>query len=119
MKDYHSRVAAALALAGRLDNDSTARRTLMPIVEEALRAIPEEMRRVSWQGLKMPRANLGGQDLSGFDLRDADLGGADLAGRVKAAGALPSTRRASSPPSSTAPNSRGPTSNMLTSATPV
>lgn len=80
MKDYHSRVAAALALAGRLDNDSTARRTLRPIVEEALRTIPEEMRGVSWQGLKMPRGHLVGQDLAGFDLRDADLQGTDLTG---------------------------------------
>src|SRR5262249_25349501 len=58
--EFHPRVASALALHGRLANDDEAvLTTYSRVVESALRTIsPSIGRVVSWQGVKLQRANL-------------------------------------------------------------
>ena len=82
-EEYHDRVAAALALAGRIENRSgLVNRTLRPIVESAMRTITESMRKVSWQGLHLNGADFGGIDLRGFDFRDSKLEEANFRGCI-------------------------------------
>jgi glycosyltransferase involved in cell wall biosynthesis/uncharacterized protein YjbI with pentapeptide repeats len=82
--EYHPRVAAALALVGRLENsDAVVATTFSRIVEAAMRRIPTGvLRSVSWQGLCLRKANLSGLDLAHFDFRDARLEDCDLGDSV-------------------------------------
>ncbi len=78
-KEFHERVASALALVGRLhDNSLVVQRTLTPVIEYAMREIPDVMKKISWQGLKLYRPNFSGLDFSNFDLRDCDLRNANF-----------------------------------------
>ncbi len=77
--EYHDRVAAALALVGRMpDKTKLVEETLKPILESAMRAIPESMRRVSWKGLKLQSLDLSGLKLADCDFRDSVLIEADF-----------------------------------------
>jgi glycosyltransferase involved in cell wall biosynthesis/uncharacterized protein YjbI with pentapeptide repeats len=85
--EFHPRVSSALAVLGRLANDDEAvLTTYARVVESAMQKISPEIRRaVSWQGVKLLRANLRNLDLTGFDFRDAvlrdcDFTGSDLSG---------------------------------------
>lgn len=73
--DFHERVAAALALAGRLDGagEAAIQRTLVPVIELALQQIPRAMRKVSWQGVHLVGCDFSRMDLSGYDFRNAYL----------------------------------------------
>ena len=78
-KEFYERVGSALALVGRLDDNTlVVQRTLTPVVEYAMKQIPDVMRNVSWQGVKLYRPDFSGFDLSGFDLRDCDLKSANF-----------------------------------------
>jgi len=85
--EFHPRIVSALALLGRLaNNDEVVLTTYGRVVESAMRKISPDIRRaVSWQGVKLLRANLRNLDLTGFDFRDAvlrdcDFTGSDLSG---------------------------------------
>ncbi len=90
--EFHDRVASALALAGRLDNDEVVLKTLKPVIESAMKEIPEAMKAVSWQGLKLRGINFAGRDLSGFDFRDSVLEEADFSGATLTAARFDATR---------------------------
>jgi glycosyltransferase involved in cell wall biosynthesis len=79
---FHRRVAAALALVGRWRPEGGLLEvTYIPVVEEALRRLDHQISAsVSWQGLRLPGANLAGLDLHGFDFRDAWLEDANFEG---------------------------------------
>ena len=80
-KEFHSRVASALALVGRLDDNSlVVQRTLTPVIECAMREMTDVMRSVSWQGLKLDQPNFSELDLSDFDFRDCNLRNANFRG---------------------------------------
>ncbi len=77
--EFHTRVAAALALAGRMERKlPVVMQTLAPVLERAMREAPEAMRQVSWQGLSLVGLNVSGTDLAGFDFRDSHLPGANF-----------------------------------------
>lgn len=72
--EYHDRVAAALALVSRMERrQQIVNDTLRPVVEKAMKVIPESMRRVSWQGARIDNPDFSGLDLSGFDFRDSSF----------------------------------------------
>jgi glycosyltransferase involved in cell wall biosynthesis len=77
-EEFHPRVIAALSLVGRMENTLVVTRTLRPVIETAMRRCGDVVRQMSWQGLKLHRANFAGMDLSGIDFRDADLEEADF-----------------------------------------
>lgn len=82
-KEYHDRVAAALALAARMENRSdVVNRTLLPVVESAMRQITDSMRTVSWQKVRLQKADFSNLNLRGFDFRDGDLEEANLRGSI-------------------------------------
>ena len=74
-KGFHARIAAGLALSSRLeDKTRIVRKTLRPVLEQALRIIkPEIMRNVSWQGMKLHYVNFSERDLRKFDFHDSIL----------------------------------------------
>jgi glycosyltransferase involved in cell wall biosynthesis/uncharacterized protein YjbI with pentapeptide repeats len=79
--EFHEQVASALALVGRMDdNTPLVDRTLTPVIEKAMRSMPDVMRQVSWQGLRLQRPNFSGLALEGIDLRDSSLVEPDFTG---------------------------------------
>ncbi|HYM75769.1 MAG TPA: pentapeptide repeat-containing protein [Candidatus Dormibacteraeota bacterium] len=78
--DFHGRVASALALVGRMKNDPVVNRTITPVIELTMSRRANSARAVSWQGLKLFRANFAGLQLKGLDFRDSDLQEADFRG---------------------------------------
>ena len=72
--EFHPRVAAALAAVGRHKNELVVVATITPAIEQAFRIVSlNVLRTMSWQGLKVYKANFSGLDLSGMDFRDAQL----------------------------------------------
>ena len=100
--EFHDRVASALALAGRLDNDEVVLKTLKPVIESAMKEIPEAMKAVSWQGLK-----LRGHRTSPGATSRVSISETACWRRPTSAGRR-SRPRASTPPASTRRNSRTP-----------
>jgi glycosyltransferase involved in cell wall biosynthesis len=73
-QEYHGRVAAALALVGRMkERPKLVEETFKPIVEKAMRSITGSMGEVSWQGANLKGVDFSDLDLSGFDFRDSKL----------------------------------------------
>lgn len=81
--EFHSRVASALALIARKQKGSYSdliMQTLRPVLEAAMRNIPNHMRAVSWQGVRLENVDFSGLDLHSFDFRDSDLINIDFSG---------------------------------------
>jgi len=78
--EFHTRVASALALVGRMKNKEVVNRTITPVIELVMRQRPASVKRVSWQNLRLFRANLSKTQLEGLDLRDSDLKEVDFCG---------------------------------------
>ncbi|TCV76914.1 MULTISPECIES: glycosyltransferase [Methylomonas] len=73
-KEHHPRVAAALALVGRMDNNTElVKATLAPVLEKAFRELPDLMKSETWDQLNVKRLDLSGLDLSGCLFRNARL----------------------------------------------
>ncbi len=83
-QEFHERVISALALVARMpDNNEVVQRTLTPVIEYAMRHISlETLRKVSWQGLSLRRANFAQLNLSGFDFRDCNFQEVDFRGAI-------------------------------------
>ncbi len=85
--DFHLQALTALIAAARIEDEEPAvRQGIRLAVERAVRTVaPELIAEASWQGVRLPDANLAKARLAGLDLRDAVLenarfSGADLAG---------------------------------------
>lgn len=74
-KEFHARIAGGLALSSRReDKTRIVRKTLRPVLEQAIKIIePETMRNISWQGMKLHYVNFSGRDLRKFDFHDSIL----------------------------------------------
>jgi glycosyltransferase involved in cell wall biosynthesis len=82
---YHARLAEAAALVGRMSAQQVEEegrgeslilhQTGKLLVESVMRNLPDVLReqKLSWQGIKLRRANLSDCNLADFDFRDTDL----------------------------------------------
>ena len=72
-EEFHARIAGGLALSSRReDKTRIVRKTLRPVLEQAIRIIePETMRNISWQGMKLHYVNFSGRDLRKFDYHES------------------------------------------------
>jgi glycosyltransferase involved in cell wall biosynthesis len=82
--DFHLQALSALVAAARVkDEPSEVQQGLRLALEEAARNVaPELLRKLSWQGVRIPALNLAHCNLSGLDLRDAELQDANLCDAV-------------------------------------
>lgn len=81
--EFHSRVASILALIARKQKSSYSdliMQTLRPVVETAMRNLPNQMRAVSWQGVRLENVDFSDLDLHSFDFRDSVLTNINFSG---------------------------------------